>query len=103
MELGLRFDVFLETQDIQYNRIVMRLPSENSEYLYGLGEQFTDFNLKGQKYTIWTREQGEKAGENTFMFYVFYDQENVLLYWFSTKRIIVRPILITLPQIDHRS
>lgn len=54
----MRFDVSLQTQDIKYNRIVMRIPSEYNEHLYGLGEQFTDFNLKGHKYTIWTREQG---------------------------------------------
>lgn len=43
----------------EYNRIVMRIPSLLSEHFYGLGEQFTDFDLKGHKYTIWTREQGE--------------------------------------------
>ncbi|KAJ6636223.1 Sulfoquinovosidase [Pseudolycoriella hygida] len=56
VELGVRFEVSLTTQD--YNRIGIRIPSENSENFYGLGEQFTDFNLKGHKYTIWTREQG---------------------------------------------
>lgn len=60
VELGLRFDVILHSEDSEYNRIILRLPSENEEYFYGLGEQFTDFNLKGHKYTIWTREQGKE-------------------------------------------
>ncbi|XP_037038410.1 sulfoquinovosidase-like [Bradysia coprophila] len=58
LQIGLRFDVTLHVGDSQYNRIVMRIPSLLSEHFYGLGEQFTDFDLKGHKYTIWTREQG---------------------------------------------
>lgn len=75
VKLGVRFDVLLQTQDIKYNRIVMRIPSQYNEHLYGLGEQFTDFNLKGHKYTIWTREQG---GYTRQIFFIFPDLKNFL-------------------------
>ena len=40
----------------QYNRMWLKLPSTEDEGFYGTGEIFTEFNLKGQKATIWVAE-----------------------------------------------
>ncbi len=40
----------------QYNRMWLTLPSGEDEGFYGTGEIFTEFNLKGQKATIWVAE-----------------------------------------------
>lgn len=39
-----------------YNRFWMELPSDAGERMYGCGEQFTEFNLKGKKAVIWVSE-----------------------------------------------
>ena len=42
-----------------FNRWFLNLPAENSEYIWGGGEQYSYFNLReGPTYPIWTREQG---------------------------------------------
>lgn len=40
----------------QYNRMWFKLPSDANEGFYGTGEIFTEFNLKGQKATVWVAE-----------------------------------------------
>ena len=40
----------------QYNRMWFKLPSDAKEGFYGTGEIFTEFNLKGQKATVWVAE-----------------------------------------------
>ena len=49
---------FLEFPGDDYDRLWLRLPSDADEHLYGAGEQFTFFDLKGHTFPIWTREQG---------------------------------------------
>ena len=39
-----------------FNMMWFKLPSNKSEGFYGTGEIFTEFNLKGQKATIWVAE-----------------------------------------------
>ena len=41
-----------------YDRLCFRLQSNKDEFIYGGGEQFTHFNLKGYNFPIWIREQG---------------------------------------------
>ncbi len=45
-------------EKININRIWIRLPSSKDEYIYGCGEQFSEFNLKSKKVPLWVSEQG---------------------------------------------
>ena len=40
----------------EFNRLWVQLPSAKDEGIYGCGEQFTHFNLKGKKVPIWVSE-----------------------------------------------
>lgn len=40
------------------NRYRVRLPAEASEHVYGAGEQFSYFDLRGRVFPLWTSEQG---------------------------------------------
>ena len=42
-----------------FDRFWVRFPAEAGEAVYGGGEQFTYFNLRGHDFPIWTREQGK--------------------------------------------
>jgi len=39
-------------------RVRISLPSSPNEHIYGCGEQFSYFDLKGRKFPLWTSEQG---------------------------------------------
>ncbi|MGN0447012.1 MAG: alpha-glucosidase [Acutalibacteraceae bacterium] len=39
-----------------YNRLYINLPAIENEKLYGLGEQFAEFNLRGKKVNCWVAE-----------------------------------------------
>lgn len=43
-----------------YDRTWIRLPADKDEHVYGAGEQYTRFNLRGYNYPVWTREQGKQ-------------------------------------------
>jgi len=48
-----------ETKDhAKPNRFRFSLPAKSSEHLYGCGEQFSFFDLKGRNFPLWTSEQG---------------------------------------------
>lgn len=49
----------------EYNRISIRFKAEKNEAVYGLGEQFSYFNLRGKSYPIFTSEQGVGRNKNT--------------------------------------
>ena len=40
------------------DRLWLRLVAERDERVYGGGEQFSYFNLRGRSFPLWTREQG---------------------------------------------
>lgn len=40
------------------NRLWFRLPASESELVYGCGEQYSHFNLRGRKVPVWVSEQG---------------------------------------------
>lgn len=44
----------LTTND--YNRLTFRLPAKADEHVYGCGETFTKFDLRGEKVRIWVAE-----------------------------------------------
>jgi len=47
------------------NRLWLRLVAEKEEHIYGCGEQFSDFDLRGKNYPLWTSEQGVGRNKNT--------------------------------------
>ncbi len=51
-----------------YNRLSIRLSADENEHIWGCGEQFSYFDLRGHNYPLWTGEQGvgrNKATEIT--------------------------------------
>lgn len=44
--------------DKNINRLWIRIKAEDNEYIYGCGEQFSYFNLRGNKFPLFTTEQG---------------------------------------------
>ncbi len=47
---------FKALTDQPFNRLWLRLPSDAKEHIYGCGENFTKFDLKGEKVRIWVQE-----------------------------------------------
>ena len=39
-----------------YNRLVFSIPALSNEHVYGTGETFTEFDLRGQKVNVWVAE-----------------------------------------------
>lgn len=56
--LRMRFTV---PKDEVFNRLWLTLPAAESERIYGCGETFTHFNLRGQKVRIWVAEHNNAA------------------------------------------
>ena len=42
-----------------YDRVWLRVFAQKQETVYGCGQQYSHFNLRGKNYPIWTREQGK--------------------------------------------
>ncbi|XP_078695307.1 sulfoquinovosidase-like [Branchiostoma floridae x Branchiostoma belcheri] len=49
------------------DRTWLRLYADDGEHVYGGGEQFTYFDLRGRSFPIWTREQGVGRQPGTFV------------------------------------
>ncbi|MBN2875665.1 MAG: hypothetical protein JXM71_11265 [Spirochaetales bacterium] len=47
------------------NRFWFRLSAEPGESVFGGGEQFSHFNLRGRRFPLWTSEQGVGRNKNT--------------------------------------
>lgn len=56
--------------DDSYNRVWLKLDAQLDENVYGGGEQFSHFNLRGKKFPVWTREQGVGRNKDTFITYL---------------------------------
>jgi len=52
------------------NRSSLHYISDNDEYIYGFGEQFTNFNLKGKTVPIFVSEQGIGRGKQPITFLI---------------------------------
>lgn len=55
---------FLESSE-NINRVWIRIPAKEQEHVYGCGEQFSHFDLKGKNYPLWVREQGVGRNKKT--------------------------------------
>ncbi len=49
------------------NRLWLCLPADSDERVYGGGEQFSYFNLRGKRFPIWTSEQGVGRNKNSYV------------------------------------
>ena len=49
----------------RFNRLWLNLQAEESEHVYGLGEQFSALDLRGRSYPIFTGEQGVGRNKKT--------------------------------------
>lgn len=47
------------------NRLIVSLPAEPSERVYGCGEQFSYLDLRGRDFPLWTSEQGVGRNKST--------------------------------------
>lgn len=65
-----RMVLSLVQSDPEINRVWFRLDADEREAVYGCGEQFSYFNLRGKKFPLFTTEQGvgrNKKTEATFL------------------------------------
>jgi len=66
-----RLAVSLKREDVQDsgnqrgNRYRIVLPADAEEHVYGCGEQFSYFDLRGRKFPLWTSEQGVGRNKKT--------------------------------------
>ncbi|XP_078489149.1 sulfoquinovosidase-like [Ciona intestinalis] len=49
------------------NRLWLKIAADEDEHVYGGGEQFSHFNMRGHRYPIWTREQGVGRNKSTII------------------------------------
>lgn len=49
----------------RFNRLWLKMQAEESEHIYGLGEQFSALDLRGRSYPIFTSEQGVGRNKKT--------------------------------------
>ncbi|MCK9348579.1 MAG: alpha-glucosidase [Sphaerochaeta sp.] len=48
-----------------YNRLILHIFAEEREHIWGCGEQFSCFDLRGRNYPLWTQEQGVGRNKHT--------------------------------------
>ncbi len=66
---GNHCEVKMTAADERVNRIWIRIPAQQDEFVWGGGEQMSYFNLRGRNFPIWTSEPGvgrDKTTEITF-------------------------------------
>ncbi|CAD8121892.1 unnamed protein product [Paramecium sonneborni] len=56
---------FLE-YDPEINRLWLRIQADAQEHIYGCGEQFSYFDLRGKNFPLWTSEQGVGRNKSTY-------------------------------------
>ena len=49
----------------KFNRIFFRLAANKEDHVYGCGEQFSYFDLRGKPFPLWTSEQGVGRNKKT--------------------------------------
>ena len=48
-----------------FNRLILRIKGEETEHIYGCGEQFSYLDLKGRPFPLWVQEQGVGRNKDT--------------------------------------
>lgn len=60
-----RLEISGSCDNPRYNRLWLKVFAEESEHVYGLGEQFSALDLRGRNYPIFTMEQGVGRNKGT--------------------------------------
>lgn len=60
-----RLKVHVKNADPAFNRIYFKLAANAEDKIYGCGEQFSYFNLRGKPFPLWTSEQGVGRNKKT--------------------------------------
>jgi sulfoquinovosidase len=57
----------LHNDNASHNRIWLRLAAQPEDHIYGCGEQFSNFDLRGKPFPLWTSEQGVGRNKSTYV------------------------------------
>jgi alpha-glucosidase len=60
-----RIEISFSKLPDSFNRIELCLVAKDDEHIYGCGEQFSYFDLRGKQFPLWTGEQGVGRNKNT--------------------------------------
>ncbi|WP_145521863.1 alpha-glucosidase [Yersinia aldovae] len=62
-----RLEMTLSNSDKENNRMWLRLAAQQEDHIYGCGEQFSYFNLRGKPFPLWTSEQGVGRNKQSYV------------------------------------
>lgn len=62
-----RLEMKLSNADSENNRMWLRLAAEPQDHIYGCGEQFSYFDLRGKPFPLWTSEQGVGRNKQSYV------------------------------------
>lgn len=62
-----RLALALQNDNHDHNRIWLRLAAQEQDHIYGCGEQFSYFNLRGKPFPLWTSEQGVGRNKQSYV------------------------------------
>lgn len=66
-EVDDRLVIQFKSEMTEVNRFFIRMYAESDESVYGCGEQFSYFNLRGNNFPLWTREPGVGRDKSTYL------------------------------------
>ncbi|MGP2470085.1 alpha-glucosidase [Yersinia sp. 2540 StPb PI] len=62
-----RLEMSLRNGDKENNRMWLRLAAQPEDHIYGGGEQFSYFDLRGKPFPLWTSEQGVGRNKQSYV------------------------------------
>lgn len=62
-----RLEMQLRNSDGDNNRMWLRLAAQPEDHIYGCGEQFSYFDLRGKPFPLWTSEQGVGRNKQSYV------------------------------------
>ncbi|UNK21916.1 alpha-glucosidase [Yersinia intermedia] len=62
-----RLEMALRNGDKENNRMWLRLAAQQEDHIYGCGEQFSYFDLRGKPFPLWTSEQGVGRNKQSYV------------------------------------
>ncbi|WP_127956653.1 alpha-glucosidase [Serratia microhaemolytica] len=71
-----RLQMQLRNGDADNNRMWLRLAAQPEDHVYGCGEQFSYFDLRGKPFPLWTSEQGVGRNKQSYVTWLADCKEN---------------------------
>ena len=71
-----RLTLRLQNDDRRHNRIWLRLAAKPQDHIYGCGEQFSYFDLRGKPFPLWTSQKGVGRNNSSYVSWHGDCQEN---------------------------